>query len=69
MSKQLSARLVSAREAVGLRPEDVASALGVSYNTVRNYEKGRTTPSLGKLTEMAHLYRVPAGWLLDGEEG
>jgi len=56
-----------AREAAGLRQEDVASELGVSFNTVRNYEKGRTTPTLGTLTSLAHVLRVEAGWLIDGD--
>ncbi|MHC5756067.1 MAG: helix-turn-helix domain-containing protein [Nostoc sp.] len=45
------------RQDAGLRAEAVATTLGVSYSTVRNWEQGRTIPTLyifrtQKLTQM-----------------
>ncbi len=47
------------RQKAGLRAEDVAISLGVAYSTVRNWEQGRTIPTLGILQteKLVHLYQ------------
>lgn len=42
------------RERLDLSVEDVASRLGKSHSTIRNWESGKTEPTLG-VTEMAEL--------------
>jgi putative transcriptional regulator len=34
------------RRQAGLRAEEVAASIGVSYTTIRNWEQGRTIPTL-----------------------
>lgn len=34
------------RRKAGLRDEEVAACVGVSYTTIRNWEQGRTIPTL-----------------------
>lgn len=42
------------RERLNLSVEDVASRLGKSHSTIRNWESGKTEPTLG-VSEMASL--------------
>ncbi len=46
------------REKAQISPEEAAFKLGVAYSTVRNWESGRTEPSLGvtKISELLRLY-------------
>ncbi|MBD2072682.1 helix-turn-helix transcriptional regulator [Phormidium sp. FACHB-592] len=46
------------REKAKLSAEAVAFRLGVSHSTVRNWESGKTEPSIGviKTAELIHLY-------------
>ncbi len=48
------------RERVGLRTVDVASKLFLSEGTVRNWEKGRTIPTLTpeQMLELCTLYKA-----------
>ncbi len=47
------------RERAGLGVEEAAYRLGVAYSTIRNWEYGKTEPSLGvtKISELLRLYR------------
>lgn len=45
------------REQNDLSVEDVASRLGKSHSTIRNWESGKTEPTLG-VTEMAQLCKL-----------
>ncbi|MDV2992092.1 MAG: hypothetical protein N4J56_001746 [Chroococcidiopsis sp. SAG 2025] len=46
------------RERRGLRTVDVASKMGISESTVRNWERGRTIPTLrlDQFEELLELY-------------
>lgn len=46
------------RRKAGLRAEEVAAYVGVSYATVRNWEQGRTIPTLSILQteKLLNLY-------------
>lgn len=45
-----------------------AERLGVSNNTVVNWEKGNTEPSLSKLREMSQLSGVPMDFIFVPEK-
>jgi len=47
------------REKAGLRAEEAAYKLGVAHSTIRNWESGKTEPSLGvtKISELLLLYK------------
>ena len=53
-----------AREAAGVKVEQVAVYLGVSPTTVYNWERGNTNPDADKVKAMAELYGVSPDFLL-----
>lgn len=46
----------SIRVQYGYSQEQVARRLEISLNTVRNWETGKTEPTLSKLKQLAELY-------------
>ena len=62
-------RLRKAREQADLSSQQMADHLVVSRNTIRNYESGHTTNiPAAKLAKWAEVTRVPAVWLLTGDD-
>lgn len=49
-------QLESIRVQHGYSQEQVARRLEISLNTVRNWETGKTEPTLSKLKQLAELY-------------
>jgi HTH-type transcriptional regulator, cell division transcriptional repressor len=60
-------RLVGAREAAGMSPEDLARRLGVKLKTVRGWEQDLSEPRANKLQMLAGVLNVSIMWLLNGE--
>lgn len=52
-----------AMEQAGKKPEEMASLLGCSVTTVRNYLRGRTTPTRAVVIAWASICDVPFEWL------
>lgn len=68
MSNQgLPERIIEARKIAGMRQENLAAELGVSFNTIRNWETGRTTPQLGYVSDLSAALGVDLVWLLEGD--
>lgn len=59
----LGDRLAKARRMADLSVQDMADALGVSRNTVTNYERGHTDPARGVLIAYASVTGVPMWWI------
>lgn len=59
----LTDRLRKAREHAGIEQAAMAAWLGVSRNTVGNYENGRTRPRLIVLRAWAQATSVDLAWL------
>ena len=57
--EKLQISLAAARVNAKLTQEDVAKQLHVSNNTVTNWEKGYTTPSISQARELSELYQMP----------
>jgi transcriptional regulator with XRE-family HTH domain len=52
-----------------MEKQNFAEALGVTRNTVGNYEAGKTAPQRTILRAWASLCDVPFGWLIgDGQQ-
>lgn len=64
----LGDRLRKAREHAGMEQGELASRIGVSRNTISNYELGRgqRPPKVIVLRAWAHECGVPYEWLTDG---
>lgn len=60
-------RLRKAREHAGLEQAELAHDMGVSRNTVNNYERGRTTPRRPVILAWAIRCGVPVEWLWTGQ--
>ena len=54
----LSEKLMRLRKKQGLSQQEVAAALGVSRQTVSNWEAGQGAPALDKAVALAQLYHV-----------
>ena len=55
--------LEAVRVNANMTQKEWAERLGVSNNTVVNWEKGNTEPSLSKLREMSQLSGVPMDFI------
>ncbi|WP_159634709.1 helix-turn-helix domain-containing protein [Erysipelothrix anatis] len=60
-------RLKEARSHMGLRQEDVADAIGVSRQTVSNWENNRSLPDLRSIVEISDIYQISLDDLLKGD--
>lgn len=56
--KAFGQEIRNARVEVGLRQEDAAEELGVSTQTIRNWESGRSEPSEENKQKLAEKYGV-----------
>ena len=62
----LGARIVAAREALGLSAADLAQRMGITAATVAAWEAGRSQPRTNRLVTLAGLLAVSPTWLLSG---
>ncbi len=62
-------KMKNARLAAELTQEAVAAALGVSRQTVSNWENGKTYPDIVSVVKMSDLYGVSLDYLLKGSDG
>ena len=51
--------LKTARELNGLKQKDAAKLLGISVDTLRNYERGKSYPDIPILKKIEKLYKLP----------
>lgn len=61
-------RLRKAREWANIESQDMAELLGVSRNTISNYEHDRTNPPLAALKAWAAQTGVDILWLIDEDD-
>lgn len=57
-------RLKEAREASGMTQQQVADRIGITKQTLSNYECGHGLPSANVLGRLCFLYRIDAAGLL-----
>jgi Zn-dependent peptidase ImmA (M78 family)/DNA-binding XRE family transcriptional regulator len=56
--------LIWARESTGLSPDEAAQKIGVDPLTLRFWEEGAESPTIGKLRKLAEVYKRPLAVLL-----
>lgn len=64
MSRFDGRNLREARAAAGLRPEQVALAIGKSVYTIHEYERGRVSPPADVLADLSRLLGVTVDRLI-----
>lgn len=55
----LQISLAAARVNAGLTQEDVAKEMRISKNTLVNWEKGMSEPTITQGRELSKLYKIP----------
>lgn len=63
-------RLKVLRKRAHMTLEDVAALIGVSYQTISNWEKGITEPDINSIKKLASYFQVTTDYLLeqDGDD-
>lgn len=56
--------LAAARTNAGLDQERAAKELGTSKNTIVNWEKGRSEPTISQARKLAKLYKISLDQLI-----
>lgn len=64
---QLGKNLKIARQTSGYTQEEVSNILFVSQQTISNWEKEISTPSVNDLVKISNLYQVSVDALLKGQ--
>lgn len=67
LKEAVGRRLQIAREALGLRPIDIANATDVHRAKISQYEAGKYFPRQQWLLKLRKLYRIDANYLFFGE--
>jgi len=65
MNDVLLSLLKNARQAKGLKQNDVALKLGLKGNTISNWEKGRSEPDIETFIKLCSIYEINATELLE----
>ena len=64
----IGGKLKAARLAAGMTQEQIAEALGVSRQTVSNWENGRTYPDIVSVVKLSDIYEISLDTLLKEEK-
>lgn len=66
---ELGKQLKSARTAAGLSQEELARHIGVSRQTISNWENCRSYPDIGSLIKLSELYGISLDAMLKADRG
>ena len=61
---EIGQKLKDKRASLGLSQEDLAEKIGVTRQTIANWEKGKTYPDIGSVLKLSDLYNVSLDELL-----
>ena len=64
----IGSKIKNARTECGMTQEQVAEALGVSRQTMSNWENGKSYPDIANVVKMSDLYHISLDNLLKGEQ-
>ena len=57
--EQIQISLAAARVNAGLTQEAVAEKMGVTKQTIVNWEKGRLVPKIPEMEMLSRIYKIP----------
>jgi transcriptional regulator with XRE-family HTH domain len=71
LDQRIGERIRLRRTELGLTQDQLAAALGVSYQQIQKYENGANRISAARLWQIGRRLEVPVGWFFDepGESG
>lgn len=69
LDQQIGERIRLRRTELGLTQDQLAAALGVSYQQVQKYENGANRISAVRLWQIGRRLDVPVGWFFDDAAG
>jgi len=61
--QELQISLAAARVNAGMTQEDVARKMGVTKQTIVNWEKGRTAPGIPEMEMLSRIYNIPQDYI------
>lgn len=68
IDRQVGERIRRRRILLGLTQDQLADALGISYQQIQKYETGANRISAGRLAQIAEVLDVQAGWFFGAQE-
>lgn len=63
MEKPFQIRLAAARVNAEMTQTDVAKKMGVSKQTIINWEKGKIVPGIPEMEMLAKIYHIPQDYI------
>ncbi len=64
ISEDMKVSLKTARELRGLKQAEAASLIGISVDTLGNYERGKSYPDIPVLRKIESVYGIPYSRLI-----
>ncbi len=68
VDRQVGERMRRRRILLGLTQDQLADALGISYQQIQKYETGANRVSAGRLAQIAEVLEVQPGWFFGAIE-
>jgi transcriptional regulator with XRE-family HTH domain len=68
VDRQVGERMRRRRILLGLTQDQLADALGISYQQIQKYETGANRVSAGRLAQIAEVLEVQPGWFFGAVE-
>lgn len=65
LDQRIGERIRLRRTELGLTQDQLAAALGVSYQQIQKYENGANRISAARLWQIGRRLEVPVGWFFD----
>jgi transcriptional regulator with XRE-family HTH domain len=66
VDRHVGARIRERRLMLGMSQQQLAAAIGVTYQQAHKYERGLNRISAGRLYGIAQVLGVPVSWFFDG---
>lgn len=66
IDRHVGARIRERRLMLGLSQQQLADAIGVTYQQAHKYERGLNRIAAGRLYEISQVLGVPISWFFDG---
>lgn len=63
----LGEKIRRCRKAKGMSQQKLAEEMGIQYQSVQDWERGKTRPSLDKVVRLCEIFDVTSTWLLHPE--